>query len=73
MVESSVGIAAIAQLLPLLDYVDMDGALLLANDIATGAQVLEDGRVVLPEGNGLGIKCKVKVINLEGFFFKNIL
>ena len=29
MTESSVGISAIAQLLPLLDYVDMDGALLL--------------------------------------------
>ena len=36
MTESTVGISAIAQLLPLLDYVDMDGALLLAEDIATG-------------------------------------
>ena len=36
MSESSVGISAIAQLLPLLDYVDMDGALLIARDIATG-------------------------------------
>ena len=36
MTESSVGISAIAQLLPLLDYVDMDGAVLLAQDIATG-------------------------------------
>jgi hypothetical protein len=33
-VESSVGISAIAHLLPQLDYVDMDGALLLAEDIA---------------------------------------
>ena len=30
MTESTVGISAIAQLLPLLDYVDMDGAVLLA-------------------------------------------
>ena len=29
MTESTVGISAIAQLLPLLDYVDMDGAVLL--------------------------------------------
>jgi L-alanine-DL-glutamate epimerase-like enolase superfamily enzyme len=36
MTESSVGISAIAQLLPLLHYVDIDGALLLAGDIATG-------------------------------------
>ncbi len=36
MTESSVGISASAQLLPLLDYADLDGALLLAEDIATG-------------------------------------
>jgi L-alanine-DL-glutamate epimerase-like enolase superfamily enzyme len=39
MTESTVGISAIAQLLPLLDYVDMDGALLLARDIATGVTI----------------------------------
>lgn len=39
MTESTVGISAIAQLTPLLDYVDMDGAALLASDIATGVKV----------------------------------
>lgn len=39
MTESTVGISAIAQLLPLLDYVDMDGASLLARDIAIGVSV----------------------------------
>ncbi len=39
MTESTVGISAIAQLLPLLDYVDIDGAALLAEDIATGVSV----------------------------------
>ena len=39
MTESTVGISAIAQLLPLLDYVDMDGAELLAQDIAEGVVV----------------------------------
>jgi L-alanine-DL-glutamate epimerase-like enolase superfamily enzyme len=39
MTESTVGISAIAQLLPLLDYVDMDGAELLKRDIATGVRV----------------------------------
>ena len=56
MVESSVGISAIAQLLPLLDYVDMDGALLIGNDPAKGAIVQETGQVLLPKENGLGIK-----------------
>lgn len=41
MTESSVGISAIAHLLPLLDYVDMDGALLLKEDIATGVTITE--------------------------------
>ncbi len=39
MTESTVGISGIAQLLPLLDYVDMDGPLLLAKDIATGVRI----------------------------------
>lgn len=58
MVESSVGCSAIAQLLPLLDYVDMDGALFLADDPATGVEVLPDGSVVFPEKNGLGVEMK---------------
>ncbi len=39
MTESTVSISAIAQLLPLLDYVDIDGVLLLAQDIASGVTV----------------------------------
>ena len=39
MTETSIGISAIAHLLPLLDYVDMDGALLLKNDPATGVKI----------------------------------
>ncbi len=54
MTESTVGISAIAHLLPLLDYVDMDGALLLANDIATGVQI-EDGKVSYSKLDGIGV------------------
>lgn len=53
MTESSVGIAAIAQLLPYLDYVDMDGALLLREDIATGVTIT-DGTVILTDKPGTG-------------------
>ena len=55
MNESTVGTAAIAHLLPLLDYVDMDGPLLLAEDIATGLQ-FADGKVNCSEEPGLGIR-----------------
>lgn len=54
MTESTVGISAIAQLLPLLDYVDMDGALLLAKDIATGV-VIEQGTCIYSSENGCGV------------------
>ncbi len=57
MNESSVGISAIAHLLPLLDYVDMDGTLLIANDPATGV-TFEEGRVIYAEGNGTGARLK---------------
>jgi L-alanine-DL-glutamate epimerase-like enolase superfamily enzyme len=55
MTESTVGISALAQLLPLLDYVDMDGAVLLAKDVATGVR-LERGRCVYPNANGTGVE-----------------
>jgi L-alanine-DL-glutamate epimerase-like enolase superfamily enzyme len=55
MTESSVGISAIAQLLPLLDYVDMDGAVLLAKDIASGVTV-ERGICRYPNENGSGVR-----------------
>jgi L-alanine-DL-glutamate epimerase-like enolase superfamily enzyme len=54
MTESTVGISAIAQLLPLLDYVDMDGAVLLAEDVATGVR-LERGRCIYPDVPGNGV------------------
>jgi L-alanine-DL-glutamate epimerase-like enolase superfamily enzyme len=55
MTESTVGISAIAQLLPLLDYVDMDGALLLSKDIASGVRV-DAGQAVFPDVNGCGVE-----------------
>jgi L-alanine-DL-glutamate epimerase-like enolase superfamily enzyme len=55
MNESSIGSAAIGHLLPLLDYVDMDGTLLLDEDIASGL-VIEQGKVTLSEKPGLGIE-----------------
>ena len=55
MTESTVGISAIGQLLPLLDYVDMDGSELIGRDIATGVR-LERGRAVFPAENGNGVR-----------------
>ena len=57
MTETSVGISAIAQLLPFLDFVDMDGALLLADDPAAGVRVV-DGVTVYPAGPGHGVELR---------------
>lgn len=53
MIESSLGISAIAQLAPLLDHADLDGAALLAEDPFTGATI-ERGKIRLTDGPGLG-------------------
>lgn len=55
MTESSVGIAAGANLLPLLDYADLDGALLLAEDIATGL-TWQFGKWQPTKQPGLGVR-----------------
>lgn len=54
MTESTVGISAIAHLLPELDYVDMDGPLLLEKDIASGV-IIQNGDIKYAEGNGTGV------------------
>ncbi len=54
MNESSVGTAAIAQLAPMLDQVDMDGPLLLAEDIAAGVK-FDLGKIIYNDIPGLGI------------------
>ena len=55
MNESIVGSAAIAQFLPQLDYVDMDGPLLLSEDTVTGIEY-DFGRVIISSRPGLGIE-----------------
>lgn len=55
MNESSIGSAAIAQLAPLCDYIDMDGPLLLAEDVAKGAG-FDAGRIVYNGLPGLGLE-----------------
>ena len=55
MNESTVGSAAIAHLMPLLDEVDVDGILLLKEDVAEGLNI-QNGHVHISENPGLGIR-----------------
>lgn len=56
MNESTIGSAAIAHFLPQLDEVDLDGPLLLAQDVAKGLQFNADGQVSVSGKPGLGIE-----------------
>ncbi len=55
MVSSSVSVTAAAHLSPMVDYADLDGNLLIANDPYAGVKV-EKGRLVLPNLPGLGLR-----------------
>lgn len=54
MIESSVAISAAAHLTPFVDYADLDGNLLLAEDPFKGVTV-EKGKLVLNDLPGLGV------------------
>jgi L-alanine-DL-glutamate epimerase-like enolase superfamily enzyme len=55
MIESSVAITAAAHLTPLVDYADLDGNLLIDNDPFEGVKV-EQGKLILPDTPGLGVR-----------------
>jgi L-alanine-DL-glutamate epimerase-like enolase superfamily enzyme len=55
MISSSASTTAAAHLSPLVDFADLDGHLLVANDPWEGVEV-RDGRLVLPDRPGLGLR-----------------
>ncbi len=55
MTETSCAVTAASQLSPLVDWADLDGALLIKNDVFDGMKVI-DGKVTLNELPGIGIR-----------------
>ena len=55
MTETSCAISAAAQLSPLVDWADLDGALLIKNDLFDGAKIV-DGRIALSAQPGIGVR-----------------
>jgi L-alanine-DL-glutamate epimerase-like enolase superfamily enzyme len=53
MNESTVGTSAVAHLLPYLDYTDMDGPLLLAEDTSDGIKII-NGKIIYADRPGTG-------------------
>ena len=69
MIESELGIAQSAQLAPLVDYVDLDGHLLISGGPSAGLG-FRDGGVVLSDEPGLGVEPheRAPAILTEGLF-----
>lgn len=57
MIETSLGISAAAHFAPLLDYADLDGAALLADDPYTGVSIA-GGRIAFSGEAGLGVRAR---------------
>ena len=55
MVSSSVTMTAAAHLSPLVDFADLDGNLLIANDPFQRRAGASKGKLILPEKPGLGL------------------
>ena len=55
MTETSCAVSAAAQLSPVVDFADLDGNLLISNDLFEGMTV-EKGKITLPDRPGIGIK-----------------
>lgn len=55
MTETSCAVSAAAMLSPLCDFADLDGNLLISNDLFEGVLV-RDGKLILPDRPGIGLK-----------------
>jgi L-alanine-DL-glutamate epimerase-like enolase superfamily enzyme len=54
MTETSCAISAASHLSPMVDWADLDGALLIKNDVFDGTKII-DGKVILNERPGIGV------------------
>lgn len=61
MIESSLGTTAAAHLAPWADWIDLDGHFYVANDDFTGIAYDADGRLLMPEGPGIGASRRMSV------------
>jgi L-alanine-DL-glutamate epimerase-like enolase superfamily enzyme len=58
MTETSCAVTAAAQLSPLVDWADLDGNLLISNDVFDGITI-KDGKIILPDRPGIGVIPKI--------------
>jgi len=54
MTETSCAVTAAAQLSPLVDWADLDGNLLIDNDLFEGIKIV-NGKIIIPDSPGIGV------------------
>lgn len=69
MTETSCAISAAAQLAPLVRWIDLDGALLIANDPFDGVSLVS-GRIEYPATHGNGVRLLTTEGNNDGVFLE---
>ena len=74
MVETSVGITNASHLAGEVDFVDLDGNLLIKNDPYSGV-IVNDGRLVLPKRGGIGLTLNsdLRQTKIDLHFSKSII
>ena len=58
MVETSVGVSAMAHLIGIADWIDLDTPLLISNNPFAGLDYTENATLIPPQGAGLGLTLK---------------
>lgn len=58
MVETSVGVGAMAHLMGLADWIDLDTPMLISNDPFQGLQYTDQAKLIPPTGFGIGLELK---------------
>lgn len=58
MVETSIGVSAMAHLMGLADWIDLDTPLLIRNDPLVGVHYTQNAVLIPPEGPGIGLKLR---------------
>lgn len=58
MIETSLGVTAVAHLAGVADWLDLDAPLLVANDPFDGLRYDQSGRIALPQRPGIGARIK---------------
>ena len=66
MTETSCATTAASHLSSLADWIDLDGAELISNDLFSGMRILK-GKILIPESPGLGIEKLWNPINIKQF------